>query len=186
MYIKLAGSSSGTSLVFVFQDCHVRALDNRLSGYKLSLVASAAWHPDFKRVLDQLPNFHSSSDTIYGENCEACRRSNRPASRKVVLIGKLYDLSTLEEENSDAEFFIFYLGRFCHARSRLYHELQHFKWTMHERVRNEVSRDDVGKSQQQILDELETDGTISEVPLVFYELNRMFLVLNLFEALGIL
>jgi hypothetical protein len=82
-----------------------------------------------------------------GQNCEACGRSNHPASLEIQFGGKVYNKESLEdegdeeEENSDDDSgtvdsngnyippveTVYYLGRFCADKARNVHNLTHWK-----------------------------------------------------------
>lgn len=91
-------------------------------------------------------------------SCDACAPRQRPATRRVILDGDPYDRNTLlvgewsfgfaplfkthkkqpEPPDDEDHGRTFMLGRFCAARSELYHRLHHYKHYTLERVKIEM------------------------------------------------
>ncbi|KNC97499.1 hypothetical protein, variant [Spizellomyces punctatus DAOM BR117] len=178
---------------------HVRALENRLSGYRISLVSSEVWQPDFRRSLDTCPRFRCWSVTRIGD-CDACARSNRPASKRILLSGWPYNPDTLQPlqnclddspNNDNSEFdepdlsaartrrkrkspaYTYNVGRYCFARSRLYHKLRHFKYAMQEKVKEWTTKQSEWYADSRLsFRALEEDGLVEKLWADFENLTE--------------
>ncbi|KAJ3040729.1 hypothetical protein HDV00_010485 [Rhizophlyctis rosea] len=120
----------------------IRRIADRLEGHKRGLISSEAWQPEFRAAVEKYPKYSTFIISAGICNCQACQRTNRLATRRVVLSDDPYDRDTLEslpdsddEEEGDCTFL---LGRFCAARSELYHRLHHYKLHTFHRVEIEV------------------------------------------------
>ncbi|KAI0725129.1 hypothetical protein C8Q72DRAFT_755507, partial [Fomitopsis betulina] len=128
----------------------------KLSGMRDSLVASSIWRSDFKKALETFPEFevHHLEYTVPG--CDACHLGSRLSTRLGRLSGQPYDPTTFQGDGSDdgsdddehdkhtkKEF---NLGRFCAARTRVYHGFSHWEWALFKALSLEVDelRTDAG------------------------------------------
>ncbi|TPX68723.1 hypothetical protein SpCBS45565_g02882 [Spizellomyces sp. 'palustris'] len=178
---------------------HVRALENRISGYRISLVSSEVWQPDFRRSLDTCPRFRWWNITRI-DDCDACARSNRPASKRILLSGWPYNPDTLQpmqnclddspkDENSEFDesdlyaartrrkrkspSYTYNVGRYCFARSKLYHKLRHFKYAMQEKVKEwTVKQSEAHPDLRLSFRALEEDGVVEQLWADFENLTE--------------
>lgn len=139
-------------------DVAFKKIDDEVQGQAGSRYRSAAWTREFVTVLDARPQFHivefDGSDVV----CDACHRTNHPATWEVTLTGEAYDKSTLEpidvdEDEGDGEgedatsseieydakgnllppsTQAFYLGRYCAFNAEMTHKLSHWKWHLND------------------------------------------------------
>ncbi|KAL5114129.1 hypothetical protein ACEQ8H_007973 [Pleosporales sp. CAS-2024a] len=85
-----------------------RKLDDEVQGLAHSKFSSAAWTPDFTRVLRARPNLMIVEITrtrkdVMDAHCEACNRRNHPASDELMFTGKPYNKDTLEPLDNDSD-----------------------------------------------------------------------------------
>jgi hypothetical protein len=72
-------------------------LEDEVKGRAGSQLISSVWNAEFVRALRARPHMELSSyPTEFGHPCDACKRSNHPASTDMRLYGKAYSLETLE------------------------------------------------------------------------------------------
>ncbi|KAJ3186284.1 hypothetical protein HDU85_007724 [Gaertneriomyces sp. JEL0708] len=144
-FVKIALNRNFGKQVYEANDAryihNIRSLDDRIEGFRFSLVSSEAWQPDFRGTIEKYPYYEWCivDGGLYGD-CEACRRTNHPATRKVFVSGRPYDRHTLKNKRREpaAEGIEYVLGRFCCARSKLYHDLYHYKIHLASEVNDEV------------------------------------------------
>ncbi|KAI8958007.1 hypothetical protein F5Y11DRAFT_337663 [Daldinia sp. FL1419] len=86
-----------------------RKLDDEVRALASSKFASAAWKPEFYRTLKGRPKMEAyemdrseRSAGLY-DTCDACGRSNHPASFRIIFQGHPYYKSTLADVESDTE-----------------------------------------------------------------------------------
>lgn len=81
-------------------------LDDEVVGLANSKWVSSSWRPDFYRLLRARP-YIEQAELGYGhlstdvEKCQACGRSNHPATWAINFTGKPYDSNTLDELEND-------------------------------------------------------------------------------------
>lgn len=110
------------------------------------IVQSSAWQTQFFEDLKYFPTY-DSNHTISAKTCEACCRSNHPATYVVHFNGKRYDSETLWKTKSNTidefdeicEPSHYDLGCFCHKRTWLYHRLHHSKFKLIQAVKRKIS-----------------------------------------------
>lgn len=133
----------------------------KLTGMRDSLVTSSVWRPDFKRPLETYPVFETIRLDFANPGCDACRLGGRLSTLLGRLSGPQYDKVTFEtfeesdssgsDESDDEEPKArvkkqFHLGRFCAARTRVFHNFTHWEYTLFEGLSREI-------------DELRSSGT---------------------------
>lgn len=111
---------------------------------KVNLIAkSSVWDDSLSQDLDQYPIFKSWGKTLEFD-CEACCRSNHPATFEVMLEGPTYSAIKLwqrgdklvlpdndsQPPSSDGTRPFYRMGRNCHMRTSLFHRLLHFKYKL--------------------------------------------------------
>lgn len=130
-----------------------RRLDDMVRGLGGSKFQSSAWVSGFLKSLRKRPviaAYQYVNEHMQRDHCDACNRSNHPATWEVQFTGKEYDKETLEEQSSDeeeseenegrgesnipAESTRYYLGRFCMQNARVAHALAHWRFHLNEWV----------------------------------------------------
>lgn len=72
-------------------------LDDEVRGWTGSQLLSSAWNVNFRRALVARPHLEVTPIPASDENpCDACNRSNHPATSALKLYGNAYSLETLE------------------------------------------------------------------------------------------
>lgn len=113
----------------------VRKVESDLESHE-SAAQSMAWGRRFSMPLDALPfmEFQSIRGKFNGD-CEACGRSEHPASYELKLSGYKYDVDKFRRSNKlefleplQWEHHTFYVGRYCMARTLLWHSLHHWRF----------------------------------------------------------
>ncbi|RHZ55629.1 hypothetical protein CDV55_102852 [Aspergillus turcosus] len=131
-------------------------LEVEVKGRTGSQLVSSVWNTKFRRALLARPHAEITLYPITDNHpCDACNRSNHPASFDMKLYGKAYSLETLEplsDDDSDEddeeegperdrdgyslpdEDTRFYLGRHCKNKASLAHTLTHWRFHLNEWV----------------------------------------------------
>eukprot|EP00002_Diphylleia_rotans_P016350 TRINITY_DN3177_c1_g1_i1.p1 TRINITY_DN3177_c1_g1~~TRINITY_DN3177_c1_g1_i1.p1 ORF type:complete len:494 (+),score=99.36 TRINITY_DN3177_c1_g1_i1:95-1576(+) len=115
----------------------LRKFHNEVSVRKDSLLSSQAWGHEYREDVKSLPVF-SYSNTVSGDDCMACGRSNHPARYLVKLSGTPYDSDAtwtldwnpkkaLKSDAKPGPPAVYEVGRFCRSRSYAFHQFQHYK-----------------------------------------------------------
>lgn len=82
-------------------------LEDEVRGRAGSQLLSSSWNVGFRRALMARPHIEITAFPIFDQHsCDACNRSNHPASSDLKLYGKAYSLETLEalpDEGSNEE-----------------------------------------------------------------------------------
>ncbi|KAF9970581.1 hypothetical protein BGZ73_006699 [Actinomortierella ambigua] len=144
--------------------------------YQNSLSNSQVWDKQFKRDMETHPEYTSDYCGGHFVNCQACTISNRPATFRVILSGTFEDWPELQPEHSGDESederssqegeaaedpkCIYYLGRFCHNRSKNYHAFYHWKFHVVQRMTikvNEYMPKPFSSMSQEELDAVDTN-----------------------------
>ena len=149
-------------------DLAFRKLDDEVRGLAGSKFTSAAWTPDFTIALKSRPDIacepfdRNSGDNWTKDSCDACNRTNHPATYQIQFQGKPYHRQTLDElggnddeddssseDQEDADDqpdwdangqqippanTIFYVGKFCMSNALTAHNLQHWRYHLYEWV----------------------------------------------------
>lgn len=147
-------------------DIAFRKVSDEIQGQTGSRYRSAAWNKEFVTVLDARPLFHiqefDGSEVLH-PRCEACNRTNHPATWEVAITGDAYDKNTLEPidaededagENDEIEHDIngnalpaqtrrYYLGKYCAFNAEMTHKLSHWKWHLNDWLLDLLEREGV-------------------------------------------
>ncbi|KAH9926204.1 uncharacterized protein B0H18DRAFT_1094787 [Fomitopsis serialis] len=125
----------------------------KLLGMRDSLVTSSVWRTDYKKSLETYPDFEVYELDFAVHGCDACHLGSRMSTRVGRLSGLPYEPETFEtfgeQENSeedddeDAEHGRrhkkeFNLGRFCAARTRVFHRFSHWEYALFRVLSQEV------------------------------------------------
>ncbi|KAI5367689.1 hypothetical protein Slin14017_G027250 [Septoria linicola] len=139
-----------------------RKLDDEVRGLAGSKFTSSAWTPEFTIALQARPDIaYSRSPIALRDKCDACNRSQHPATYEAQFQKKPYDPRTLDDvdndddddeddseqsSNEDAgdkpdydaqgrkilpENTMFYVGKFCMANAITAHALNHWKYQLY-------------------------------------------------------
>ena len=122
------------------------------------MMASSAWIPEFKTQLEKLPVYQTDplNHQQLHEACEVCNKNGRTASFRLKLCdenrltGNGYDKSKMEtldlhdDKNRSAK--VYFIGRFCKDRTRVYHSLYHFEFNLIAELRKRI--DQIQEEQQ--------------------------------------
>lgn len=145
----------------------LKKIKNSILDMKQIVVASSIWNREFKKDLDQLQNYVSHKIEPQ-ESCDVCSRSNRISTYQVTLSGIRYDSNKFWDgdwneyyeisnvDDSNIETVTYYMGRYCHVRTKLYHTLNHFQYKLTEKINNKLYRiknDDRVTILEKILDD---------------------------------
>ncbi|NXN08069.1 CCD82 protein, partial [Indicator maculatus] len=107
-------------------------LDDRFIQPRLeNLISRSRWKERYKERVDCYPNVHIVMKNSKMMSCQACEM-NRYCKFNVLLSGKLYDSRTLEVDDfmSDDKQ-VLKVGKVCADRTRVYHNLKHFKYKLY-------------------------------------------------------
>ena len=125
-----------------------RKLDDFANGMVGSKFQSSVWRGPFLRALRCRPTLEEHRFVDHGlqhDACDACNRSNHPATFEVAFKGSPYSRETFEDLSDDDEDAtrddevppeerVFYLGKFCAANARAAHALRHWQRHLYEWV----------------------------------------------------
>ncbi|EDN03442.1 predicted protein [Histoplasma mississippiense (nom. inval.)] len=79
-------------------------VNDEVMGLAGSQLISSAWNRDFRKALEARPGLNVTLYPIsMGHSCDACNKTNHPASFDIKLDGKPYLLETLEPISDDDE-----------------------------------------------------------------------------------
>ena len=109
---------------------------------------STVWTPEFTYTLRARPEYSEvemgDAERIFYPSCEACNRTNHPASWAIQFSKNAYDAKSLEEverKNKDSygraiapESKVFHLGRECAANARNAHPLVHWSYILYDHI----------------------------------------------------
>ncbi|KAH6918548.1 hypothetical protein BKA70DRAFT_1247487 [Coprinopsis sp. MPI-PUGE-AT-0042] len=107
----------------------------KLDGLRDSAVASSVWRPDFKKALERFPEFSLTMMDFGVPGCDACHLGGRMSTRKGAVSGEPYNKLGFEpqkrsssEKKADKRLKKqFDLGRFCAARTEVFHQFCHWE-----------------------------------------------------------
>ncbi|KFP78844.1 Coiled-coil domain-containing protein 82, partial [Apaloderma vittatum] len=143
-------------------------LDDRFVQPRLeNLISRSRWKDRYKERVDCYPDVHIIMKNAENMSCHACGL-NRYCKFKVLLCGKLYDSRTLEADDfmSDDKQ-VLKVGTVCADRTRVYHNLKHFKYKLYmdcssvaelDGVKDEPVKDTV----ERLFSQLEDSGWIQK------------------------
>ncbi|KKY33822.1 putative transcription factor iiic-like protein [Diaporthe ampelina] len=146
-------------------------LNDEVIGLANSKWVSSSWRPDFYRLLRARP-YIEQAELGYGhlgtdvEKCQACGRSNHPATWAINFTGKPYDSYTLDELENDTttdsednsneteqvdrdahgnalppEERQFFVGTVCNSNAEMAHNLLHWKPALRDWVSNMLEKE---------------------------------------------
>ncbi|KAJ3019771.1 Coiled-coil domain-containing protein 82 [Thoreauomyces humboldtii] len=153
----------------------VRAVENRIDGYRTSLLSSEAWKPKFKEAMDTYPTYRSRI-APGGSNCGACTRKELASSHAVTVSGRPYDPWTLESlPVPTLEKRVFHVGAACAARSDMYSHLRHFKFHFYERLKDGLAdvEDLEAHSRDELFEILEEKHLIHKKQINSYKIRGL-------------
>ncbi|KAL4074404.1 hypothetical protein V8B97DRAFT_1949545 [Scleroderma yunnanense] len=130
----------------------------KLFGMRDSLVISSIWGPEFKKTLEKYPEFTLIRMKFGVSGCDACRLPSRTSTLLGRVDGTPYDnydfedLTDDESDDSEPDASVedsdrgpskkrkkeFHLGRFCAARTRVYHEFNHWEYSLYKTLQREI------------------------------------------------
>ncbi|PRP89800.1 hypothetical protein PROFUN_00142 [Planoprotostelium fungivorum] len=130
-----------------------------------NFVRGSVWYESFARDLDAYPIYSSWERSSKMVDCEACNKSGHPATFDVILSGQKYDAAAVwkgkemppEPEEESGKRKTYALGRYCYARSQLYHRLQHWKYHIYSLVRKKLSKYKAEDEANEIVDRVMAD-----------------------------
>ncbi|NXA75492.1 CCD82 protein, partial [Thryothorus ludovicianus] len=143
-------------------------LDDRFIQPRLeNLICRSRWKDRYKERVDCYPNVHISLKSTKYMSCEACELK-RCCKFSVLLSGRLYNSKTLEVDDfmSDDKQ-VLKVGTVCANRTRVYHNLKHFKYKLYmdcssltelDGVEDEPVKDTI----EQLFSHLEENGWIQK------------------------
>ncbi|KAI9671436.1 MAG: hypothetical protein M1831_004345 [Alyxoria varia] len=113
-----------------------------------SKFQSSAWTPKFTRALNARPELtenHVGTTSFLPAHCDACNRSNHPATFEVQFYGNPYDKNSLENYSDDEDDpiretalptsdIIYSVGKYCMRNARIAHAFVHWKFHLNEWV----------------------------------------------------
>ncbi|NXD11909.1 CCD82 protein, partial [Nothocercus nigrocapillus] len=107
-------------------------LDDRFIQPRLeNLISRSRWKDRYKERVDCYPDVHIIMKNPQNMSCQACEL-NRYCKFDVLLSGKLYNSRTLEADDfmpHDKQ--VLRVGTVCADRTRVYHNLKHFKYKLY-------------------------------------------------------
>ena len=121
-----------------------KKIEQACSDRKNLVITSSIWDPSLKNVLIHFPVFQSWATTS-ATDCQACNRSNHPASYSAHLSGTPYKsdvfwsrtkLETVKFKDATVNY---ELGSHCHHRTWLFHQLQHYKFQLFKKLEVKVA-----------------------------------------------
>ncbi|KFQ42636.1 Coiled-coil domain-containing protein 82, partial [Nestor notabilis] len=143
-------------------------LDDRFIQPRLeSLISGSRWKDRYKERVDCYPNVHIILKNPKYMSCQACEL-NRYCKFNVLLSGKLYNSRTLEVDDfmSDDKQ-VLKVGMVCANRTRVYHNLKHFKYKLYLHcssiTESDVLEDEpVKDTVERLFSQLEDNGWIQK------------------------
>ncbi|KZT09438.1 uncharacterized protein LAESUDRAFT_694923 [Laetiporus sulphureus 93-53] len=122
----------------------------KIMGMRDSLVTSSVWRPELKNSLETYPILETVRMEFAVPMCDACHLGGRMSTILGRLSGKPYDKVSFEplsehddSDSSDDEHpeplkKEFHLGRFCAARTRVFHKFTHWEYALFTSLLEEV------------------------------------------------
>ncbi|KAM4702098.1 coiled-coil domain-containing protein 82 [Discoglossus pictus] len=140
-------------------------LANRVIDPRLENISSCAWGKCYKESIDIYPDFCINPMHRRDQTCEACQRP-RTCSSRVFLSGSSYCGKTLSSKEfpSDKQQ-EFKVGNVCVQRTRIYHQLKHYKYHLYESCKeyiNEPREESVKDTVESCLSQMEEKGFIKK------------------------
>ncbi|KAJ8589579.1 hypothetical protein M405DRAFT_767528 [Rhizopogon salebrosus TDB-379] len=132
----------------------LQVMRRKLSGMKDSLATSSVWKPEFKKPLERYPDFQLVRMEFSAPYCDACNLGGRVSKLLGRVSGESYDKYDFEPESENEssksseadddddshESFVkeFHLGRFCAARTQVFHEFSHWEYHLYKSLLREI------------------------------------------------
>jgi len=118
----------------------LQMIRRKVSALRDSLVSSSVWRPEFKKALEDYPDFGLTALDFTVPSCDACRMGGRMSSLVGRVGGSLYNIDGFEprvskRKTSNKEF---HLGRFCARRGRVFHQFSHWEHTLFQSIVREI------------------------------------------------
>ncbi|XP_044298376.1 coiled-coil domain-containing protein 82 isoform X2 [Varanus komodoensis] len=144
-------------------------LDDRFVQPRLdNLLSRSRWKERYKERVDSYPDVRIVLGKPVQRSCQACELQ-RYCKFTVHLSGKLYNSETLEVDDfmsHDKQ--LLKVGVVCGNRTRVYHNLRHFKYKLYQDcclvMKNDGSEDgSVKDSVERVFSQLDEDGWIDKV-----------------------
>ncbi|NXC07041.1 CCD82 protein, partial [Orthonyx spaldingii] len=143
-------------------------LDNRFIQPRLeNLICRSRWKDRYKERVDCYPDVRISLKSTKNMSCQACELK-RCCKFNVLLSGRLYNSKTLEVDDfmSDDKQ-VLKVGVVCANRTRVYHNLKHFKYKLYMHCSSVAELDDVEDEPvkdtvERLFSHLEESGWIQE------------------------
>ncbi|KAI0306457.1 hypothetical protein B0F90DRAFT_1690122 [Multifurca ochricompacta] len=124
-----------------------KAISRKISGTKDS-IASSTWSRDYRKTLEIYPDLSLTKVDFAIPHCDACHLGGRLSTVTGWLKGFPYDNLSFEPiiHESDSEDYDsegshitgFSLGRFCAARTQIFHRLSHWSYHLYRALSEEV------------------------------------------------
>ncbi|NWT86278.1 CCD82 protein, partial [Lanius ludovicianus] len=143
-------------------------LDNRFIQPRLeNLICRSRWKDRYRERVDCYPDVRISLKNTKNMSCQACEMK-RCCKFNVLLSGRLYNSKTLEVDDfmSDDKQ-VLKVGVVCANRTRVYHNLKHFKYKLYMRCSSVAELDGVEDepvkdTAERLFSHLEESGWIQE------------------------
>ncbi|XP_060627069.2 coiled-coil domain-containing protein 82 isoform X1 [Anolis sagrei] len=132
-----------------------------------NLLGRSRWKERYKERVDSYPVVFINMGRAVKRSCQACELQ-RYCKYTVILSGKLYDNETLElDDFMSQDKQTLKIGTTCASRTRVYHNLKHFKYKLYQNccwyVKNDgIRNESVSDSVERIFKQLEEDDWIRE------------------------
>ncbi|XP_007451313.1 PREDICTED: coiled-coil domain-containing protein 82 [Lipotes vexillifer] len=143
-------------------------LDNRFVQPRLeNLVSRSRWKEQYKERVENYSNVSIHLKNPENCSCQACGL-HRHCRYSVHLSGKLYNTRTMEiDDFMSRDKQVFTVGRICANRTRIYHELKHFKFKLYQECcsiakTEEVEDEQVKETVERIFNQSKESGWIKE------------------------
>ncbi|XP_060600388.1 uncharacterized protein LOC132753865 [Ruditapes philippinarum] len=139
----------------------------------MNICQSQAWGADFRADVMTYPKYNDDvkhSDLAGGDmrhlgNCQVCNREGHPWSVIVKLEGEPYDRESYQmkmKEEGDSTLELppveYYMGCFCHPRTKLFHNLYHFGHNIYHKCKELLEEYD--DNDEKKIDKVATDPSL--------------------------
>jgi len=124
-----------------------QVIRRKVSGSQDS-IASSVWRRDFREKLERYPDLTLTKLDFTVPQCDACHLGGRKSTVAGWLKGIPYDNLSFEPiinesdsedlEDEDSHLIGFNLGRFCAARTQIFHRLSHWNYHLYRTLSDEI------------------------------------------------